>query len=260
MLVTLIVGQIKRASDRFVRTQDFKIAMTPSIQYQAVRRISHSPLLISIEGNIGAGKSTLIDAVRTGGNNWSIIEEPVGVWETVKNEKNETLLEVFYKDRRRWSYTFQSCALLSRFENVERAVESTMKTEGVNKRIFITERCLDTDFNVFTRMLNDEGSIDKLEFDIYQRLFRHLQAKSVPLRGIIHLETAPSECLRRIRSRGRGGEGGISLEYLQSLDKYQRLWIDSTSLPVLKLRGDGSAEELNSVMAFLSRLEATEER
>jgi deoxyadenosine/deoxycytidine kinase len=223
------------------------------------------PLLVSIEGNIGAGKSTLINNLRERSSDWCIIDEPVGVWESVRNERHETLLEVFYKDRRRWSYTFQSCALLSRYQNIERAIKSRSgegwsSKPGQHERIFITERCLDTDFNVFTKMLNDEGSIDMLEFDIYQRLFQHLRATSAPLAGIIHVDTDPIECMRRIEGRSRGGEGGITVEYLQSIDKYQRLWIESTSVPVLKLKGEGGSHELSSVVAFIQSLEDKERK
>jgi deoxyadenosine/deoxycytidine kinase len=252
-------------SRRILSPFAIRMSSTPSTQLRSTSPVSNfqQPLLVSIEGNIGAGKSTLINALRKRSSGWSIIDEPVGVWEAVKNERHETLLEVFYKDRRRWSYTFQSCALLSRFQNIERAIQSKSKKDwadepGRHERIFITERCLDTDFNVFTKMLNDEGSIDMLEFDIYQRLFQHLRANSAPLAGIIHVDTNPTECMRRIKARSRGGEDGISLEYLQSLDKYQRLWIESTSVPVLKLKGEGTPAELRSVVAFIQSLEEKE--
>ena len=77
------------------------------------------PLLISIEGNIGAGKSTLLDALRESNPDWVFIDEPVGVWSAFRNEGGENMLEVFYRDRKRWSYTFQNCALLTRFQNIE---------------------------------------------------------------------------------------------------------------------------------------------
>jgi hypothetical protein len=78
------------------------------------------PILISIEGNIGAGKSYLLSSMRKEHPEYCFIDEPVEFWESLKNEENESLLEVFYADQRRWSYTFQNCALLSRFKNIER--------------------------------------------------------------------------------------------------------------------------------------------
>ena len=45
------------------------------------------PILISIEGKIGAGKSTLIEALKVQNPSWNYVEEPVGMWSSLKNEK-----------------------------------------------------------------------------------------------------------------------------------------------------------------------------
>ena len=197
------------------------------------------PVLVSIEGNIGAGKSTLLDALRAGetSRDWVFIDEPVGEWSTLKNEKGESMLEVFYKDRRRWSYTFQNCALLTRFQNIEAAIRlHSSKTGSTSdkRKVFVTERCLDTDYHVFTKMLRAEGSIDKLEYDLYERWFSQLKKTSTPLSAIVHVDTTPETCAQRIIMRGREGEGGISLEYLRSLDKYQRDWVEAGTTPFIR--------------------------
>lgn len=163
----------------------------------------------------------------------------------------ESLLEVFYRDRKRWSYTFQSCALLSRFENIEGTIRKKVRSEETDaparRDIFITERCLDTDLNVFTKMLHHERSIDQLEFDIYYRLFSHLKSTSTPLGGIIYVSTDPNNCLKRIADRNRSGEESISLEYLESLHKCQTDWISSCDLPILKNKDTGAiAKELST--------------
>lgn len=163
----------------------------------------------------------------------------------------ESLLEVFYRDRKRWSYTFQSCALLSRFENIEGTIRKKVRSEKTDtparRDIFITERCLDTDLNVFTKMLRQEGSIDQLEFDIYYRLFSHLKSTSTPLGGIIYVSTDPNNCLKRIAGRNRSGEESISLEYLESLHKCQMDWISSCDLPLLKNKDTGAiAKDLST--------------
>lgn len=81
-------------------------------------------------GNIGAGKSSLIEALKVRHSDWIFIAEPVSVWTEIKNEKEESLLEVYYKDRKRWSYTFQSCALLSRFQNLNNALKKSETSKG----------------------------------------------------------------------------------------------------------------------------------
>ena len=100
-----------------------------------VERSTPQPLLVSIEGNIGAGKSTLLDKLRSENPNWIVINEPVGVWSSFRNDANENMLEVFYKDRKRWSYTFQNCALLTRFQNIESAIAERDALDNASGRV-----------------------------------------------------------------------------------------------------------------------------
>jgi pantothenate kinase len=44
------------------------------------------PILISIEGNIGAGKSTFMESLRKLHPQWNFIDEPVGIWSKIKND------------------------------------------------------------------------------------------------------------------------------------------------------------------------------
>jgi len=192
-----------------------------------------NPILISIEGNIGAGKTTLLKNLRERMTDWNFIDEPVATWNDIKNEEGDSILEIFYKDRKRWSYTFQNCALLTRYQNIESAVESARQSGKLGNQVFFTERCLDTDYHVFTNMLHAEGSIDKLELHLYRRLLSQLKKTATPLNAIIHVNTKPSICSGRIAQRARSGEEAISLEYLTSLDAHQTSWIQNTELPTL---------------------------
>ena len=47
---------------------------------------------------------------------------------------------------------------------------------------------------------------------------------ATPLSAIVYINTSPELCASRIVQRSRGGEQGIPLEYLKSLDSYQRRW------------------------------------
>jgi len=193
-----------------------------------------TPILVSIEGNIGAGKTTLLKKLRANHPDWTFIDEPVDTWSQIKNEKGESMLEVFYKDRNRWSYTFQNCALLTRHQNIESAVSKAREGGSVGRKIFLTERCLDTDYHVFTKMLKEEGSIDKLELDLYIRWLNQLKTVATPLSAIVHVNTVPNVCAQRIRQRSRGGEDAISMEYLENLSAHQSKWVDSTTIPVFR--------------------------
>lgn len=212
------------------------------------------PVLVSIEGNIGSGKTTLLKTLRARNPDWTFIDEPVDTWASIKNDEGEGILEVFYKDRKRWSYTFQNCALLTRHQFIEAAVQNarSVSTEA-GRHVFLTERCLDTDFHVFTKMLRAEGSIDALELELYLRLLRQLKSTATPLSAIVHVNTAPEVCKERIRQRSRAGEEAISLAYLKQLDERQCAWIGTESLPTM-VTDAAEAADVAQVEAFVRSL------
>lgn len=215
--------------------------LNPRTDSSVGRRTGYSPLLVSIEGNIGAGKSTLLNALRIRHREWTFIDEPVKFWTSLRNTAtNESLLEVFYKDRRRWSYTFQNCALLTRYQMIEKAVEDALSQGkcAAGPHVLITERCLDTDYHVFTKMLYAEGSIDTMEFQLYEMWLAELRKRATPLSAIIHVYNSPEVCKQRIIQRGRIGEEGISMDYLHALDRFQQDWINNTDIPRIRASTD----------------------
>ena len=170
-----------------------------------------------------------MNALRAKFPHWNYIDEPLNTWTSLVNEEGTNLLEVFYKDQRRWSYTFQNCAVLSRFRNIEEAIKH--KANGISN-IFITERCLDTDYHVFAKMLRDDRMIDLMEFTLYEQWFRLLKETATPLSAIVYIDTDAATCAQRIKGRGRNGEEGIPLDYLHKLNLFQNKWIDSLTTEV----------------------------
>ena len=58
--------------------------------------------MFAVEGNIGAGKSTLVRqlALRYPDRSIILAEEPVSAWDNVKNMEGESILTLFYRDQR----------------------------------------------------------------------------------------------------------------------------------------------------------------
>lgn len=67
--------------------------------------------VIAVEGNLGAGKSTYLAFLQKILPDIEIIKEPVDEWQNIRGHN---LLEMFYKDSKRWSFTFQTYAMVSR--------------------------------------------------------------------------------------------------------------------------------------------------
>ena len=200
-----------------------------------------SPILISLDGNIGAGKSTLLTAIKLAAPELTVLQEPVGDWLTLKNEEGESLLSLFYKDTPRWAYTFQNCAILTRLIATQEALKAYKPQVG-KPPILITERSVLTDRYVFAEMMVEDGKMSKLEWDLYMKWFDAF-AKKVPVKGIIHITTDPTQSKKRIVNRGRLGEESISLEYLSKLDQQHNKWMSTTTLPTLSLSTETSLEE-----------------
>jgi deoxyadenosine/deoxycytidine kinase len=187
-------------------------------------------ILVSVEGDIGAGKSTLIEKLKKDHPDWHFVDEPVGTWQSLKTEDGKNLLELFYNDKERYSYTFQNCALLSRALNIKKEIDSwkqrcLLNPEEALSNVFVTERCLETDYYVFAKMLYDDGCMNLVEWDLYKMWYNYVKEQSYPLTGIIYVSTPPEICQERIHQRGRKGEDAIPIEYLNNLDKYQKQWL-----------------------------------
>ena len=76
-------------------------------------------LRLAIEGNIAAGKSTFVSLLDKINRPYVCVPEPVSKWQTVEvagEEEGEghNVLHRFYEDPKRWAYTFQSYAFISR--------------------------------------------------------------------------------------------------------------------------------------------------
>lgn len=213
------------------------------------------PIIISLDGNIGAGKSTLLNAIRERIPEINYVDEPVGQWTALKNAEGRNLLELFYEDKKRWAYTFQNCAILTRLKNIQDAIEK-LDSGSKDPQIVLTERSVLTDRYVFAEMLRDSGDIDPLEWDLYEMWFNTF-AKKLPVKAIIYLSTSANTSSKRIKIRNRHGEENISIEYLNALDEQHKKWISNTTVPCLELSTEENIsldENIQKIRDFIQML------
>lgn len=202
-----------------------------------------SPIIISLDGNIGAGKSTLLARIRESIPEMNVIPEPVDTWTSLKmGDSGKNLLELFYEDKKRWAYTFQNCAILTRLQNIEQAIAHP----DVKSNIFLTERSVLTDRYVFAEMLYESGDINDIEWQLYNKWFDTF-AKRLPIKGIIYLTTSPETSQKRIKIRNRHGEENIHTDYLDALDNQHHKWISNTEIPVLQISTEEGVDMNNTI-------------
>ena len=69
--------------------------------------------ILSIEGNIGTGKTTLLQELAQaydGDPGVVFLQEPLDVWDGIKDRQGETILEKYYKDQDTYAFPFQMMA------------------------------------------------------------------------------------------------------------------------------------------------------
>jgi len=193
--------------------------MSRQSQTQAQKR---EVRIISLDGNIGSGKSTLVSILKDrfkGATNICFLQEPVDLWNEIKDENDVTILENYYKDQNKFAFSFQMMAYISRL--------SMLKKE-INKNkydIIITERSTNTDRYVFAKMLFDDKKIDKIQYAIYLKWFDEFIEELPPIE-VIYVRTTPKVAHERVKKRAREGESVIELEYLVRCHNYHEDWLN----------------------------------
>ena len=202
--------------------------------------------IVSIEGNIGSGKSTLLANLKKHFNNNKnehiniiFLKEPVDEWSKIKDEQGVTILEKFYNDQEKYSFSFQMMAYISRLNLLKEAVKTARdrmkkileKNQDCNiniETIIITERSLFTDKMVFAKMLYNSGKIESINYQIYLNWFNSF-ADEFKVNKIIYVNANPEICYERVGKRHRDGEDKIPLEYLTNCHIYHENMLDKCS-------------------------------
>ena len=176
-----------------------------------------------------------------------IIDEPVDQWIGMKDAEGNSLLSLFYQDQKRWSYTFQNAAFITRYLS---AYEALMKPVDKDT-IYISERGILTDRYVFATMLRKDGLLSDIEWELYTRWFdrfKHL----INVHGIVYITTDSTLCSSRIKTRGRSEETNIPQAYLDDLEHHHELWLSSSTVPVLRISSD--RENVQKIVEFAHSL------
>jgi deoxyadenosine/deoxycytidine kinase len=94
--------------------------------------------------------------------------------------------------------------------------------------IFISERSLFTDREVFAKMLYKSGFIEEVNYKIYLRWFDSFSSE-FPLHKVIYVKADPQVCFDRIKKRSRTGESNIPLTYLENCHIHHNDMLDRTA-------------------------------
>lgn len=192
------------------------------------KRMNGRPAIISIEGNIGVGKSTILEHLRVQfelrGIKAVFMPEPVDIWNTVRDENGQTILSKYYENPAAYAFSFQMMAYTTRLSLLRKTIEQNPECD-----IIVCERSLEADRNIFAKMLLDDRMIEHVNYQVYQLLYDDT-AHKYGVDAIIYMRANPEKCLERIQKRQRNGESSIPLEYLVKCDAYYQNWIGNSEI------------------------------
>jgi deoxyadenosine/deoxycytidine kinase len=113
-------------------------------------------------------------------------------------------------------------------------VREAIKSGRGHYRAIVLERSLAADKRIFAKMLYDDGKIDDVCYQIYQKFYKEF-SDEIGLDGIVYIDADADVCKQRVEKRSRQGEDGISLDYLQKCKRYHDEWMSDEPM-ALKIK------------------------
>jgi deoxyadenosine/deoxycytidine kinase len=199
------------------------------------------PKHIAVAGNIGAGKTTLTEALS---KHYKWIPQ-------FEDVENNPYLNDFYEEMPRWSFNLQIYFLNSRLNQlleIERGSET-----------IIQDRTIYEDANIFAPNLHDMGLMSKRDFDNYFQFFQTLKSMVKAPDLLIYLQASVPTLVGQIQKRGREYEENIRLDYLKKLNEYYHKWIEGyREGPLLIINVDKNkfAENVEDMGEIINKVDA----
>jgi deoxyadenosine/deoxycytidine kinase len=176
---------------------------------------------VAVAGNIGVGKSTLVELLCQN-LGWQPFYEPVA--------ENPYLAD-FYADMRTWAFHSQIFFLTHRLRMHRQLLDHSTSV--------LQDRTVYEDAEIFAHNLFRQGLIQDRDFRSYRELYEVVTEFLPPPDLVVYLRASVPTLLSRISQRGRDFERQITPEYLGQLNRLYESWIAGFSLcPVLTVPSD----------------------
>ncbi|WP_420592504.1 2-amino-4-hydroxy-6-hydroxymethyldihydropteridine diphosphokinase [Robiginitalea biformata] len=154
---------------------------------------------IAIEGNIGAGKTTLAGKIAEDMNAKLILERFA----------DNPFLPKFYQDQARYAFPLEMSFLAERYQQF---------TEDT-RQLDLFKRFMVSDYDIYKSLIFARITLQEDEFLLYRKLFTLMYQEVRKPRLYVYLYQHTDRLLRQIANRGRDYERGIPAEYLEKIHR-----------------------------------------
>ena len=174
---------------------------------------------ISIDGNIGCGKSSLLSKLCQE-TRFPVFLEPVNDW--------KDLLTLFYEDPSRWGLSLNTKILsFHKFKNND--FESLYERSPISNRY------------IFCELQYEQNKMNEVEYKLFDDIYKQL-CWTPDL--IIYIRTSPEVSMERMRKRNRDCEINVSFEYIKAIhEKYEDL-VKSNKYNIKIIDGNQTPEQV----------------
>ncbi|GER60975.1 2-amino-4-hydroxy-6-hydroxymethyldihydropteridine diphosphokinase [Patiriisocius marinus] len=190
---------------------------------------------IAIEGNIGAGKTSLAHLISNDFNAKLILER----------FKDNPFLPKFYEDQQRYAFPLEMSFLADRYQQLLEDI----------KQFDLFKDYVVADYDVYKSLIFAKVTLQPEEYNLYKKLF-HLMHKELAKPDVyIYLYQNTERLLANIKKRGRSYEKSIEAEYLQKINDGYLEYIKNTHNDNIKIIDISEMDFVKNRAHYISILE-----
>ena len=186
---------------------------------------------ILLEGNIGAGKSTILKKLKNktfiSDHPLSTAEEPVKFW---SDAENGNPLSAFLKNKKRLAGAFQALCLTTL---------DSKKSKPQTNAIVLEERSIHSSNFVFRECLFKNNLLCKETNKMLEISYNLIATKPKhKTTGFIYLKSTPEIVFERIKKRNFKADKLLDKNYISDLHIKHEEWLNNTEVPVYTINAD----------------------
>ena len=168
---------------------------------------------IAVEGNIGAGKTTLSQLLSQHYNSKLMLEEFA----------ENPFLTKFYENPKQYAFPLELFFLAERFKQQQELIKNTDLFQSVTISDYLFTKCL-----LFAKV-----NLPEEEYRLYQKMFDVFQQQLVTPDVLIYLHAPVSKLQSNIKKRNRKFEQSIPDEYLYKLQETYTSYIKQHNIKTI---------------------------